>query len=1167
VNIPTGLIGGRYQLLDKLGFGGMGIVYRALDKSTGQQVALKQVILSADQKPQDAEEMRLALAHEFQTLASLRHPHIISVLDYGFDAAHQPYFSMDLLVQPQSILAAGRSRSLAGKIDLLVQTLQALVYLHRRSILHRDLKPGNVQVVDSQVKVLDFGLSIKPAMPVPEDGVVGTPAYMAPEVLQGEPATEASDLYAMGVIAYELLADRHPFDTSKLSRLVSEVMSKAPDLNLLATRLRAAESPVTPPDTLPEMDSAEPADGSTTRIIPSVDAVDQTTRGSPQDVDQDRDQTTRPSLPAPSTTHTTRPSVPIMGSTPAPSTGPAGQAAHPVVAVVQKLLAKDPRQRYDDASVVIRDLSAAIGEPLPVETVATRESFLQAAQFVGREAEMGQLTDALNEALAGRGSAWLIGGESGVGKSRLLDELRTRALVAGALVLRGQAVSEAGGPHQVWRDPLRRLALIADLSDADASILKTLIPDIGDLLERPIPDAPELDPERPQKLLASLVASIFHRQTQAAVLILEDLHWAGSESWSVLNHLCLSGRDLPLLILGSFRDDERPDLPETLPGMRVMKLDRLDDADIAALSESMLGQAGRQATVLNLLQRETEGNVFFLVEVVRALAEEAGQLGSVGTMTLPAQVFAGGVQRIVERRLGRVPADAYPLLQIAAVIGRQLDLAVLRAADPDRNLDPWLAACADAAVLEVRDERWQFAHDKLREGVLAALLPDARPALHRRAALAFEAARPDQVAALAYHWGAAGDTAKEAHYAALAGDQADRVSAYQDAIAYFNRALAVLDKSPETQAQRAALMAHLGRVYVRVSAYDQANRLLQDSITLATAMGEHQVVAEALCCLGNASRTQGAQADAVRYYTDGLAASRQIGDGRCAAEALRGLARIARSQGQYAEAVRQAEESLTVSRKMGDRWRMAYALAELAVIATVQGEHAAAVSRLQESLAIFREIGDRRGMADALTNLGQVMYNQGSPAQAIRHFEESLAISRETGDRWGVAATLNDLGYIAVMQGNYAQAGTYLEDALALFREIGDRTAVAQTLTNLGHVASALGDDASAASRFHEALQMALAMDAVPLALEIVAGVARLRARAGHTDQALELAGLTLNHPGCNTDVRGHAAPLVDELRARLPPPVVEAALERGKARDLNSVAAEILKSHSRDKS
>jgi predicted ATPase len=156
-----------------------------------------------------------------------------------------------------------------------------------------------------------------------------------------------------------------------------------------------------------------------------------------------------------------------------------------------------------------------------------------------------------------------------------------------------------------------------------------------------------------------------------------------------------------------------------LPDMNVIQLDRLSGENIALLSESMLGEVGREKKIISLLERETEGNAFFLVEVVRALAESAGQIQQIATMTLPTNVFAGGIQRIVTHRLERLDESDLQLLKFAAVAGRILDLELLRAVDLTSDLDAWLIRGANAAVLSMQERHWQFAHDKIREVLLA----------------------------------------------------------------------------------------------------------------------------------------------------------------------------------------------------------------------------------------------------------------------------------------------------------------------------------------------------------------------------------------------------------------------------------------------------------------
>ncbi len=332
-----------------------------------------------------------------------------------------------------------------------------------------------------------------------------------------------------------------------------------------------------------------------------------------------------------------------------------------------------------------------------------RESFLQASKFVGRKAELDQLKAYLQKVMTGETAFIVMGGESGVGKSRLVDELQTQALVKGAITLRAQAGAEGGSSFQLWRGPIRRLVLSTSLSDLEASILRDLVPDIGDLLEREVNLAPEIVGSAWQERMVFTLVDVFKRQTKSLVLILEDLHWA-TEGLSVLKQMLKVREQLPhLLVIGKFRDDEKPELMTEFSAMQSLSLKRLNTVAISDLSEAMLGEAGRQPQVVELLQRETEGNAFFMVEVVCALAEGAGSLAEIGRTTLPMQISAGGIQQVVQRRLNRLLETIQTWLKPIAVAGRQLDLSLVDRLHMDfaAQRDEYLTMCANFAVLDV----------------------------------------------------------------------------------------------------------------------------------------------------------------------------------------------------------------------------------------------------------------------------------------------------------------------------------------------------------------------------------------------------------------------------------------------------------------------------------
>ena len=704
--------------------------------------------------------LSLALAREFRTLASLRHPNIVSVFDYGFEAPESPFYTMELLAGSESFLRCCRASDLTKQVTLLLDVLQALHYLHRRGVLHRDLKPANVLISGGRVVVLDFGLSVLRSMtPRGSAELSGTLHYMAPELLLGQPASEASDLYAFGVMAAQVLTGKRPFDADHSELLISRVLHAEPSLG---------------------------------------DA----------------------SLP------------------------------EPLRQVLAQLVERDPKARLADATLAARALAQAAGLPVPEENAQVRESYLQAAAFVGREAELTTLRSVLNQAMHGHGALWLVGGESGVGKSRLLDEVRTLALVRGAQVDRGQAVAQAGAPYQVFVEALRSAVLSVPLSPLSAGTLHSVLPDLPMLVGHDIDPPPELDVHAARTRLQSVLCDVLLRRSVPSVLILEDLHWADAESRELLLRLLPALPRHPLLILASYRDDESPQLPSQLPGARTLPLSRLSPHGTAALIESMLGTMDAQPGLVTWLREQTEGNPFFLVEILRALAEEAGSLTRIRSGVGQDVGLRGGLATVISRRLSRLPDWALPTVRQAAVAGRRIDLDLMRVLlreqaaphgdDPGDTpggvlLDRWLAACSDAAVLDVQAEHWQFAHDKLREGVLASLQLAEKQALHVQVADAIERSHPgspEVAASLAFHREQGGQPARAFAPALLAGEASVQHGALRDAHSLLSQALRLEALAQPAPLARVRLRRLLGVTGLALGHSEEAMRVTEEGLQL-----------------------------------------------------------------------------------------------------------------------------------------------------------------------------------------------------------------------------------------------------------------------------------------------------------------------------------------------
>ncbi|MCU0499077.1 MAG: protein kinase [Anaerolineae bacterium] len=895
-------INNRYTIERAIGKGASSEVYQVVDRLTHETLALKRLSPDAQLFSElSLTDLRFLFMREFRVLASLRHPNIMDVIDYGFDEFQQPYFTMTLLENGQDLLSYGVGCSFSEKIDLLLQVLQALKYLHRHGVIHRDLKPSNILVdpYSQTVKVLDFGLSQMLGIDSNsrlDDHLVGTMLYIPPEVLSGQDVTPQSDFYSLGIIAYELFTGQHPYPHSSISQLLNGILQSTPDLT-------------------PIPDLLQP--------------------------------------------------------------------------IIQRLLQVQPKDRYASAGEIIMSLSRQLQRPTPPEDPHQLQSFTHYARFVGRKDEYRQLSHAFDRVREGHGSAWLIGGESGIGKSRLLDEVRVLGLVSGALVLTGQGVEGGGLPFQLWRKILRRLALIVPIEPTEQAVIAEFMPDIGH--DTPLQPVSVISNEQQ---MATVISDLLRRacgMQKPILVLLEDLHWV-SESLRPLQMLLPFISKLPLMIVGTYRDDERPALPELLPNSHLIKLKRFTAEVVGELTQAILGQQPDHAKLIAFLQRETEGNAFFLVETIYALAEASGDLDQVVHQILPEYTTSQGIERLIQRRLVLIPPREYRLLQIAAIIGREIDLAVMAFIQP--QLNHWLYICSNAAVIEIYEQGWRFRHDKFRESLLQTMPPEQTQQDHRRVAIAITeiyADDPTYAAVLAEHWRIAGDDIKEAYYAEEAGRFADELNLLREAHHFYTRALELL----HDEKRRVQIKLRLGDVHARMGNYQESLRYLQMVLNHKHATPESRV--KALNLITRTAYQRGDLAWAIEQAEQALQLARTIGNLREVAQALNNLGVIAYYRSMWEESRRWHLQSLEIRRQIKDLAGIASSLNNLGSVTEAQGDYRLASEYYQSSLVEWRRINNTWGMAMGQTNLAHSLCAQDQLTDALKYYHAALLEAQRTG--------------------------------------------------------------------------------------------------------------------------------------------------------------------------
>jgi class 3 adenylate cyclase len=552
--------------------------------------------------------------------------------------------------------------------------------------------------------------------------------------------------------------------------------------------------------------------------------------------------------------------------------------------------------------------------------------------FVGRGDELARLADLWQRASAGEPGAALIGGEPGVGKSRLAGEVARRAHAAGGLVLYGRCDEDLAAPLQPFIEAVRALAPALGAARLRAvrgiDELARVVPEVSEYLgETP---AVRADPDTERLALFDAVTQLFGAASREApvLLVLDDLHWAGKTTLSLLRHVLRGATDGRLLVLGTYRDTELArthPLAETLADLRRdtdplrMTLGGLTADDVDAYLTA-IGNDDRELG--RELAEVTAGNPFFLIEVVRHV-EESG--GSWQRGTLPE-----GVREATGRRLSRLSAAANDALAVAAVVGTTFDLALVEQVRGEDLVDPIGEAVQAGLVVEESGSfaRFRFAHAIVRQVLLAELVTLKRVRLHRAIAELLETAAPgtdpdERLADLAYHWfecASAGSAEAAVTACRRAADRALERLAYEEAADLYGMALQALDWLDGVDPETGAAL-HLARCDALLTAGDVTGaRDAIDALELA-AEGSERLAAwyttyeGLLAVLGEPDRLT----EIVQSIGAAAGAMRDAGDLRGEAKARYVHASALERLGQIGEAERALDAALAAARGAGDR--------------------------------------------------------------------------------------------------------------------------------------------------------------------------------------------------------------------------------------------------------
>lgn len=599
--------------------------------------------------------------------------------------------------------------------------------------------------------------------------------------------------------------------------------------------------------------------------------------------------------------------------------------------------------------------------------------------FVGREAELSELRAGLNDAIAGRGRLFLIGGEPGIGKSRLMDEVIAVAKGLGARVLVGRCWEAGGAPaYWPWVQSLRTYLRESDASTAEAieSNFTAVATDLAQILpelRRHFPGVPEpaaVESEAARFRLFDATVELLRNASSARpmVLVIDDLHAADTPSLLLLQFLARELRSMRMLLLAAYRTVD-PEMPQPVrdtlaeiarePLARRIALSGLTKPAVAQYVKLTASELASRE-LLGALYEQTEGNPLFVAETIRLLALEGLRRDAAGRIGIPQSV-----RDVIARRLAHLPKECNRVLILAAVLGREFDvrtLANVSRVSEDELLETVDVAMAARVVVDIpgASGRLRFAHVLIRDTLYDGLTSARRVLLHRQAIgvlRELEADEPGQhLAELAHHAVAAREFSDAVDYARRAADHALVLLAYEEAARLYETALEALRLSGAADREACCeLLLALGEAEASAGNAERAKTVFLDAADIARRLDLRRALARAAAGYAREDMylRAGADAQVIGLLQEALAA---LGteDVELRARLLGRLAGALRDEPARERRDTLSREAVELARASGSAVALAYALdgrAAAIIAPDTLEEHRALANELREVAA------------------------------------------------------------------------------------------------------------------------------------------------------------------------------------------------------------------------
>ncbi len=710
------------------------------------------------------------------------------------------------------------------------------------------------------------------------------------------------------------------------------------------------------------------------------------------------------------------------------------------------------------------------------------------APLIGRKNETDVLRQTFARLRQGRGGILCMIGEAGLGKSRLIGELRNELSTDGDSPIEW---TEAGGvsydtsrPYGLFMQQLRHVFGVEENDPPDLVHRKVegglaglpseerdgVTSAVGLLLSPSPPSAgSNVEGETVKRRMFEGLLRVWRRVSRPTVIVSEDLHWADPASVELLIHLIQLAERVPILFLCTFRPERRS------PAWQVKLTSETDyphlytEIELGALSEedsdelfgNLLSISGFPSQLRQRVLAKTEGNPFFVEEFIRTLIDsgsvtrEANGLQWRPDTQVDEVPIPENLRALLTSRIDRLEEGARRTLQLSSVIGRSFYHRVLELiSESPSDLGGGLSVLQRAELIReaarVPELEYIFCHDLTREAAYSSILVRVRREFHSRVGWAVEELfgdrLEDQAHRLAHHFYEAQDYQRALKYSLMAGHAAARLYAHTEANAHYSRAVELVDRVPSSSELRIEVYLARGRTLELVGEFDEALANYQQLEGVARESHDRGLELAALIPQATVHSTSNPKFDPEKgraLSNKGLSLARELGDHRAEARVLWNLMLLEYYEGRNREeAIRYGEQSLSIAREHDLTEQLAYTLNDIARAYFTVGKGDLAWAAQKESMDLLRKLGNLPMLTDSLITSAGGHYFTGEFDEALASAEECLAVSKSIGSQWGQAVSLYLLGAVYMERGEIGRSVDALNEALPLAQQAGFAPAV-----------------------------------------------------------------------------------------------------------------------------